>query len=421
MFKRVFLILLGIAIGLIAIEISLRIAGHIYYSFWMRQEYKMVVSEEDEVVKIERKQKVSVEDTTLVKILCMGDSWTFGAGADPGYSYPVQLQLLLDKENLHKYRVYNLGIPGLHSEKLLRYLPEFLKKYEPNIVIILIGKNDIWNYPPSELVYLLTWPRSFYFTLASAISDLRVYKLIRLGLDGLMQKAKGFKKDVASANEKVKSQANQWAVTGHDLYTAGKFDLGEAYLKKAIDIDPGNERVYLYLGHLYQAIQRYDKSLFFFEKLLEINPHTPLRAEIYRFLFSMYQEQSYPQDIRNKIIYLIKKIPSDDAFKNPGAPFILNSELTIRNLENNLRKIIDLIRAKKATPILLTYLYRDIHSPFNGLMRDFSKKHDILLVDNAKNLVSLSDIDSYFAAGGHPNEKGYRLIAENIYKVLKIN
>ncbi len=403
-------------ISLIVIEFSLRLAGYFYYTFHMQQE-----ADKTGHAIVDDRVKVSPADARLVKILCIGDSWTFGTGAGAGYSYPAKLQVILDKENPHRYRIYNAGVPGCTSGKLLSYLPNFLKKYHPKITIILIGSNDVTNYSASEIVYLSSWPRKFYFTLTSAISDLRVYKLIRLGLDGLAERSRAFRKHPAYVDADTRSRSAQWCEAGYDLYIAGKFDLGEAYLKKAIDIDPSNERAYMQLGHLYQVIQRYDKSLIFFEKLLEINPHTSLRTEVYRFLFSMYQDQGYPQDIRNKIFYLIKKIPSDGVFKNPGAPFILNNGLTTRNLENNLTKIIDLIRANNAMPILLTYIYRGIPSPLNGVMINLSEKHGILLVDNAKNLVRLSDIDSYFAPDNHPNEKGYRFIAENIYKALKMN
>lgn len=415
MVKKVSLILLGIVVGLIVCEVSLRIAGYLYYNFWMKEEHKRITRAESDLAKIENNQKISPEDKTLFKILCLGDSWTFGAGASAGYSYPAQLQVLLDKEHPYKYRVYNFGIPGCYSRKLLRYLPGLLKKYEPNIVIILIGTNDAHNYPPSDLVYVSTWPRRFYFSLTSEISDLRLYKLIRLGLDGLMQKTGALKRHAACTNEKMRDESNRWVVIGHNLYTAGKFELGEAYLKKAINIDPGNEEAYMRLGHLYQAIRQYAKSLTCYDQVIGINPYTVFRTDLYNFLFLMYQEANSRRDIRDKIIYLVRKIPSDDMFKNPGIPFILNRKLTMRNLENNLIKIIDLIKSNKATPIMQTY-YANPH--FNDFLINFSKKHGILLVDNAKNLEGVADIKSYFAPDNHPNEKGYFLIAQSVLGVL---
>lgn len=416
MVKKIFYFFLGAVLFLVIVEASLCLAGHIFYKTWMMEESRVAGNGKQDFAGIDQ---IGGDDGRCIRVLCLGDSWTFGTGAEPGYSYPAQLQILLDKENLHKYRVYNLGIPGCYSGKLLKYLPMFLKKYEPNIVVILMGTNDVNNYPLNDLVYVSPWQRRFYFSLVSAIADLRVYKLIRLGLDGLMQKTMVFKKYAVPIDEKKRTESNQWVGTGHDLYTAGKFELGEAYLKKAINIDPSNEEPYLRLGHLYQAIREYAKSLTCYQKLIDINPYTPFRIDLYNFLFLMYQETHSRRDISDKIFYLVKKIPSDSMFKNPGMPFILSNKLTMRNLENNLIKIIDLIQSGRAIPILQTYYG---FSPLNDFITSFSKKHNILLVDNAKILAGLSDSRSYFAPDVHPNNKGYLLMAESIFRLLmKIN
>ena len=79
-----------------------------------------------------------------IKVACVGDSITQGAGAQKGQSYPSQLQALLGD----KYKVGNFGVSGrtLLKKGDFPYWKE--KKYqdalamEPAIVIIMLGTND---------------------------------------------------------------------------------------------------------------------------------------------------------------------------------------------------------------------------------------------------------------------------------------
>jgi lysophospholipase L1-like esterase len=79
-----------------------------------------------------------------IKVACVGDSITQGAGAKSGQSYPSQLQALLGD----KYKVGNFGVSGrtLLKKGDFPYWKE--KKYqdalamEPAIVVIMLGTND---------------------------------------------------------------------------------------------------------------------------------------------------------------------------------------------------------------------------------------------------------------------------------------
>ncbi len=76
-------------------------------------------------------------------VLALGDSLTFGYGANPGESYPEQLHKLTG------WNIVNGGVSGDTSAQALARLPELLQN-RPKLVIIGIGGNDFLRKVPEE-------------------------------------------------------------------------------------------------------------------------------------------------------------------------------------------------------------------------------------------------------------------------------
>jgi len=70
-------------------------------------------------------------------ILAFGDSLTYGTGTSRNNAYPAVLEKLINR------KVINAGIPGEISEKGLTRLPGLIEKYQPQLIIICHGANDI--------------------------------------------------------------------------------------------------------------------------------------------------------------------------------------------------------------------------------------------------------------------------------------
>ncbi|MGR9037657.1 MAG: GDSL-type esterase/lipase family protein [Gammaproteobacteria bacterium] len=79
-------------------------------------------------------------------ILAFGDSLTFGTGASPARDYPAILSKLTG------LKVINKGIPGEISSDGLRRLPLILEQYDPKLLILIHGGNDIIRKIPSEQI-----------------------------------------------------------------------------------------------------------------------------------------------------------------------------------------------------------------------------------------------------------------------------
>lgn len=220
--NKIYLILFGIVLGLAIIEILLRLSGAIYYKTRMLAEQNEL---EQRVRAFDFRDRRKDSDAGALRILCLGDSWTFGFGAPPGYSYPAQLQKILDNDRRRKYKVYNGGIPGLTAAKLINYLPFFLKKYEPDVLVILIGQNDKHNPDFPELTKLIMKKKIFLGQLTDYVESLRIYKIVHLAIKSLKDKNYSFKQQnpCRSENKNISLASNKYYQTGLRYFDRGNF------------------------------------------------------------------------------------------------------------------------------------------------------------------------------------------------------
>jgi len=79
-----------------------------------------------------------------LRILCLGDSQTFGNGVSQDETYPARLEALLS-ERAHGLRVevINAGVQGYDTEQEVRLLERFAPSLSPDIVLIGFYINDI--------------------------------------------------------------------------------------------------------------------------------------------------------------------------------------------------------------------------------------------------------------------------------------
>lgn len=94
------------------------------------------------------------------RVLCVGDSFTFGMGASAyDQSYPAQLERMLNATpGSDRWKVLNFGKPGMNSWEVRRFLDEWIRLARPTYVCLLIGDNDSWNAAYAKAVSTDTGP-----------------------------------------------------------------------------------------------------------------------------------------------------------------------------------------------------------------------------------------------------------------------
>jgi lysophospholipase L1-like esterase len=408
------LIFAGVVAAFVVLETVLRLTGSVYYN--RRQAAEQAVIRADNASTRMTVMPVNGDGTGAgIRILCVGDSHTFGVGAEPGYSYPAQLQRLLDRESLYRCTVYNGGVPGLTAIRLRYHLPDLLDRYKPQIVVLLIGMNDTNNPFVSDL-YEIFDNGGDNATLAHkvkhGITRLRSYRLIEYVAAGIRHGIAA--RRVRVVDPSLRRTSDDYVDKAKVSFRRGEMSSAEKYFELAQSADPGNERVYLEQGYYYQSVGKYDLSIRNCARVLEINPLTPHRKDLYRFLFLLYQLCGQSADDRKRIRALIHRIPSDEMFQVPGNPLEISQARQEQVFRSNLDSLVTIIEKHGAVVVIQTYA-QGIPSLMNAL-RAVAARRGVRLVDNDMAFRKYKDPKSYFAPDGHPNKAGYRVMAAGVMK-----
>jgi acyl-CoA thioesterase-1 len=103
----------------------------------------------------------AAEKNKALKILPLGDSITFGINYPGGYR--IKLEKLLAAENIAPQFLgsqvngpeelkskNNEGHPGWTIDDIAQQTQSWLKEYRPDLILLMIGSNDLWVDEPSQ-------------------------------------------------------------------------------------------------------------------------------------------------------------------------------------------------------------------------------------------------------------------------------
>jgi lysophospholipase L1-like esterase len=79
------------------------------------------------------------------RVICAGDSCTFGWEVGDGDTYPALLQKGLERSSREPVTVINAGVPGYSSWQVLTWCREELFSLNPDVLILYVGWNDLFE------------------------------------------------------------------------------------------------------------------------------------------------------------------------------------------------------------------------------------------------------------------------------------
>lgn len=278
--QKVLLAILGVFLSFVFFEIILRLAGFVLLSL---QEHRNLRS---------------IWQKGAYRIMCLGESTTAFRGND---SYSSQLEQVLNEQNIGvKFSVINKGIAGINTSYIISHLEENLNRYKPDMVITMMGINDIVEYLPyneQQPSKAALFFKSFrIYKLAKLmclhiIAKLKESGIYRFGGNNIFTKLwvifsgvtlKGHRNNQINfiQREELLKENLEPDTEKERLHTGlGWFyrergdhiNVEEAF-KKALALNPRNDWAYIGLGWFYRDQKRYNKVEELFKKAVDANP-----------------------------------------------------------------------------------------------------------------------------------------------------
>jgi len=485
---KILVILIGIISFLILLEISLRIFGLFYQP------------------KINKHISKIKADYT---ILTIGDSFTYGIGSTDGRNYPFQLEQFLNKKTNKKFKVINTGLNGQNSAQALEDLEYNISQYDPDMIILLIGGANYWNYYGYE--------KSLnYFTYR-----IRIFKLIKLLYKNIKEKSESnivmpnktisynkdeveierkqfqdimnknknysvnynnegvfliriheFDKAINWFNERILKDSNNFYNYEGKTFaylSMRKYDEAIKCLKDAINSNKKEKQLYSLLGYVYslkpdnnEAIKwleegikidnkygilyfqigkacfienRINESKQWLKKGIELEP---LCLDFYDYISEIEQNTSnlnklsgnntmffsYNDTIDLKRFFYRLATPVEETGHINGFHKYLNNNTKLISewVKSDVERIIKICKKNNVKIILQNYPINHFPPPdlpANYVLNDIASNSDIPFINNVELFCKLGEFQkSYFVPDGHCNNKGYGLMAKNLYNKI---
>jgi len=389
MLKKTKNIVLWVILGVVLLELILRLCGFAWFA-WNNYENRFEDS-----------------GNSSYSILCLGESTTANLYSNKN-SWPAQLEIILNNRSSEiKFRVFNEGFGGTNTAFILSHLEDNLDKYKPDMVITMMGMNDVeLNIQYKGVVRIKT---NLFF------KNLRVYKLSKLLFAALKSntqskiKNAGIVKENISIQEEYQLEAERYVKLGENYQEENNFKEAEEMFKKAIELYPnGPSLVYLDLGQVYYNQEKLKEAENMFVQFIKINPNSD---EGYYNLGRVYNKQGISS----------KKI--EEFYKKNGFSFGVVEGSPNHNITKyHYHQLYKELNKRGIKYIAMQYPSLGI----NDLKSMFEGNENITFVSNEENFkktLETGKYEDYFVDKcggnfGHATLKGNKLIAENVANVI---
>lgn len=411
----------------------------------------------------------------IINILALGDSYTFGGFGKNHDTYPNELNRLFLEKNKNKISVLNQGVCEYTSKQILEPLRETLLFSHADILLLLVGSADLFDPLPLtdellsasqklekgirglrffkvakyildkiEVYFYETHIKSNALSLASKDIEDLIYafdeitlKLTKLSPTEINERFEFFnRRGNSTLNRKEKLEL---ALAAYLLNKEANFFntietvIDQAYIKKNLnEFCFVQEKIDDFLRISKDYFERYtlkDSQQALLDRHLHairLGLHQCVRSSAWKILRAVAYNKINVKSAQGAFSTAVKRFPYlKDEKRTVSAQLALaNQELwqaeVARNFEANMRKIIDTVQQNGVLLILQTYPIS--YSPINKITRKLSGEYGLLLVDHEKifapKIATEAGYREYILNDTHCTDKGHRLMAENVFKVL---
>jgi lysophospholipase L1-like esterase len=142
---------------LLLVELGLRVVGH----FYLNHLYVADLSPDE------------------ITILCLGESSTEGMGVDDADSYPQQLRALLQQRYGYHFSLVVPPHNGQNSSQVADRITDYLDRYRPSLVIIMMGINNEWALRESHIGRFVKGSDAWWVKTQIVLDGIRLFRLGR--------------------------------------------------------------------------------------------------------------------------------------------------------------------------------------------------------------------------------------------------
>jgi tetratricopeptide (TPR) repeat protein len=335
-----------------------------------------------------------------------------------------------------QFYVINKGMPATNSTVIVDLLEGYLARYNPHMVIVMMGVNDSLVGRGNE--FFLPIENVTFFT------ELKTYKLARMlwlriakspdSLERYPRTYQELENNHRKTIEMHPGDQKAYIYMGRCYMDDSQYDRAETFFKKAIEINPANNDPYLDLGRCYRNQSRYDQAEAMFKKALAIKPEdidgyidlawcyelqvkheqaeglfrkiklmSPKSEKIFGKLAVCYQEQGR-YDLADEYFKIAARLRSES--QNPMTRV-------------NYRRLRQLVTQKGIKLVCVQYPMRGA-GPLKEMLKPYGA--GVVIVDNEKvfkDVLTKRKYSEYFTDDfggefGHGTSLGNRILAENI-------
>ncbi|HKP32378.1 MAG TPA: SGNH/GDSL hydrolase family protein [Chitinophagaceae bacterium] len=308
-----------------------------------------------------RNPEITVEKSKF-RILCFGDSWTYGWGVNMEDAWPAKLQTYLNSKGLD-VEVINCGQAGIYSTIYAQYLKKLSSILKPDLVLIGMLQGD-------DLAQL--YENDSIFNRTPAVNG------------GLKFTAKTFLK-TSVANILTRRQPKQIEVKDNWKEAADKLLNGFSYLQKIrFHALPDSVQLLFKQGNLNPGLLDY--YINFSDRMIIFN--NPKHSA------TILASRKMDEDVRT-----MKQSFDNIVFVNLPLNFFTGHEVI-----------------RTAGDIMDPY-FRD-NNKIDSIYRAAAEKNSVPYIELTNHFLGLNKTEYFYRFDGHPNAKGYKEIADYIGEQL---